>query len=70
MQIFNLLFLALCIRGDTYMTSAMRGREGVGLNMMIVLIGCVNGSVIRGRGFKNPKILRTSFKYRPLYISL
>ena len=49
-----------CLRGDTYMTSAMRGREGVGQNVMIVLIGCVNGTVTRERGSKNPKFLRTS----------
>ena len=30
------------------MTSALRGRRGVGQNMTIVLIGCVNGTVIRG----------------------
>ena len=30
------------------MTSALRGREGVGHNMTIVLIGCVNWTVTRG----------------------
>ena len=32
------------------MTSALRGREGVGQNVTIVLIGCVNGTVTRGEG--------------------
>ena len=45
------------------MTSALRGR-GVGQNVMIVLIGSVNGTVTGG-GSKNPKIKRTSFKYGP-----
>ena len=50
------------------MTSVLREREGVGQNMTKVLIGCLNGTVTRGGGGpKNPKILRTSFKYRPLW---
>ena len=32
------------------MTSALRGREGVGQNVTIVLIGCLNGTVTRGEG--------------------
>ena len=46
------------------MTSALRGREGVVQNMTIVLICCVNGTVTRGEGSKNPKNLWTSFKFK------
>ena len=37
------------------MTSALRGREGVGQNVTIVLIGCVNGTVTRGEGVPKPE---------------
>ena len=37
------------------MTSALREREGVGQNMTKVLIGCLNGTVTRGRGSKKSK---------------
>ena len=36
------------------MTSALRGREGVGQNVTTVLIGCVNGTVTRG-GVQKPE---------------
>ena len=50
------------------MTSALRGREGVDQNVTIVLIGCVNGIVTRGEGFRNSKILRTSFAPNSVYV--
>ena len=65
------LRVALPLGGHTYMTSALRGREG----------GCPkrDNSTDRlrewdsdkggGKGAKNPKILRTSFKYRPLVVA-
>ena len=37
------------------MTSALRGREGVGKNVTAVLIGCVNGTVTRGEGVQKSK---------------
>ena len=56
-------------RGDTYMTSALRGGGGVSqcvTNTSDRLRECVTKG---GRGSKIPKILRTSFKYRPLCIN-
>ena len=36
---------------------ALEGGEGVVLNVIIVLIGCVNGTVTRGGGSKNVRNL-------------
>ena len=49
------------------MTSALRGREGVGQNVTIVLIGCVNGTVTSGgEGVqKSENFADVIFKYRP-----
>ena len=44
--------------GHTYMTSPLRRREGVVQDVLVVLIGCVYGTI----GFKNVKIMWTSFK--------
>ena len=57
------------LRGHTYMMSAQRGEGGVPSKADIVIKlskgGCVN---LRTRGVsKNPKILRTSYVYRPYY---
>ena len=39
------------------MTSALRGREGVGQNVTIVRIGCVRGTVTRRGGSTSPKFI-------------
>ena len=51
------------------MTSLLR-EEGIGQNVTIVLIGCLNRTVTRWRGAKNPKILLKSFKYRNVQLFL
>ena len=40
---------------------------GIFQNVTIVLIGFVDGTVTKGGGQKNPKILRMSFKYGPFH---
>ena len=48
------------------MMSALKREGGVlAKNVMTVLIGIVNRRVARGRGSKNPKILRTSYVNGP-----
>ena len=37
------------------MTSALRGERGVGQNVTIVLLGCVIGTVTRGKGVQKPQ---------------
>ena len=51
-------------RGDTSMTSALRGGRGVTQNVKIALIRCMIGIVTRERG-KKSKISRSSIKHRP-----
>ena len=48
--------------GHTYMTSPLRRNDVVVQYVMVLLIGCVNGTM----GSKNMKIMWTSFKCGPL----
>ena len=58
----------LCLGSSTNdVTHEKKARERAVLNVALVLIGCGNGTVTRGRGSKNRKIMRTSFKYGPLF---
>ena len=58
------LAVSIFITDDAAMTSALR-REGVTQNMMIVQISCVSGTVTRGEGIKNNKILWTPYVLDP-----
>ena len=46
----NFVKIVGLLRGHTYVTSVLSWREGVVQNVMIVLMGCVNGTMTRGRG--------------------
>ena len=56
------------LRGDTCMTSALRGEGGFTQYYVTNTTDRLSECVTKGRWSKIPKILRTSFKYRPLGI--